>query len=99
MRYASPRAEADARAVDAARADVHGAHAPSVFQPGAGFDEQLNGAPYIALVDDGATSWAYVPGDGTLGSSLSARGFLGAFTPRLHDARVRHDRAAARARS
>jgi hypothetical protein len=50
-----------------------------VFQPGKGFDEALLGAPYVALVDDVATSWAYVPGEGAFGSSLSVSGFVGAF--------------------
>ncbi len=49
-------------------------------QPSAGFDDQLGGAPYIALVDY-ATSWAYIPGEGQLASSLSVSGFLGAFSP------------------
>jgi hypothetical protein len=53
---------------------------PSAFQPSAGFDETLNG-PYLALVQDDATSWAYAPGDGMLQSSLAASGFLGAFGP------------------
>jgi len=52
---------------------------PSAFQPGAGFDEQLSG-PYLALVQDDATSWAYTPGEGMLQSSLAASGFLGAFS-------------------
>lgn len=52
-----------------------------VFQPGAGFDSTLSHAPYIALVDDRATSWAYVPGEGDLGTSLAVSGFLGAFSP------------------
>jgi hypothetical protein len=54
---------------------------PAVFQPGVGFDPQLQNAPYVAFVEDTATSWAYVPADGTLGSSLFASGFLGAFGP------------------
>ena len=53
---------------------------PSAFQPGSGFNETLNG-PYLALVEDGATSWAYAPGEGMLQSSLAASGFLGAFAP------------------
>ena len=52
-----------------------------VFQPGRGFDAALAQAPYIVLVDDRATSWAYIPGEGNLGSSLAASGFLGAFSP------------------
>jgi hypothetical protein len=34
----------------------------------------------MALPEDGATSWAYIPGEGTLGSSIAASGFLGAFS-------------------
>jgi hypothetical protein len=51
---------------------------PSAWQPGAGFDETLNG-PYLALVEQGATSWAYAPAEGNLTSSLGVSGFLGAF--------------------
>ncbi|HEY0478090.1 MAG TPA: CehA/McbA family metallohydrolase [Kofleriaceae bacterium] len=49
-----------------------------VFQPGKGFDEALQAAPYVALVDDQATSWAYVPGSGTLGAGMNVSGFVGA---------------------
>lgn len=49
------------------------------FTLNSGFGNDISGAPYVALVDDQATSWAYIPGDGNLGSSLSASGFLGAF--------------------
>ncbi len=55
--------------------------APKAFQPDAGFDESLSGAPYMALIEDGATGWAYMPGEGALASSLAASGFLGAFSP------------------
>ncbi len=48
-----------------------------LFQPGRGFDEQLQRAPYVALVDDRATSWAYMPGTGVLGASISMSGFVG----------------------
>ncbi|HET9987651.1 MAG TPA: CehA/McbA family metallohydrolase, partial [Kofleriaceae bacterium] len=51
------------------------------FQPTLGFNTQLAAAPYLALVDDDATSWGYIPGNGTMGSALSVSGFLGAFTP------------------
>ena len=50
-----------------------------VFQPDLGFSDQLS-EPYLALVDDVATSWAYIPATGQLGSSISAAGFVGAFT-------------------
>lgn len=52
-----------------------------LFQPGRGFDNALSDAPYVVLVDDLATSWAYVPGEGALGTSLAASGFVGAFSP------------------
>ena len=51
-----------------------------VYQPGLGFSDTLD-APYLALVDDLATSWAYIPAAGNLGSSVSASGFVGAFSP------------------
>jgi hypothetical protein len=57
-----------------------GRTAPTVFQPKVGFDSQLN-SPYVAFVDDYATSWAYMPGEGNLSSSIAASGFLGAFGP------------------
>jgi hypothetical protein len=52
-----------------------------VYLPGLGFDDGVSGAPYLALVDDRATSWAYLPVDGALGSAISQSGFLGAFSP------------------
>jgi hypothetical protein len=51
-----------------------------VFQPGPGFDENLRQAPYVALVDDRATSWAYCPGEGVLAGAISVSGFVGAFS-------------------
>ncbi len=51
-----------------------------IFQPGKGFDDALDHTPYVALVDDRATSWAYIPGEGELGTSISASGFVGAFS-------------------
>ncbi|MEZ4366094.1 MAG: CehA/McbA family metallohydrolase [Kofleriaceae bacterium] len=53
------------------------------FTPGSGFGEEVRGAPYIALVDAGATSWAYLPADGVFQSGLGVSGFLGAFTDGL----------------
>ena len=50
-----------------------------VFTPGGGFGNDIGGAPYAALVDDFATSWAYIPGEGAFQSTLSVSGFLGAF--------------------
>ena len=51
-----------------------------VFVPGAGFVDSISGAPYVGLIDDGATSWAYVPAD-TIGSALSVSGFVGGLAP------------------
>ena len=78
MRYASPRTE-DKMVPSTLHAFMYTDRMP-VFQPGAGFDKQINGAPHVDFVDDQATSWSYTPGDGTFGSSLSVSGFLGAFT-------------------
>jgi hypothetical protein len=51
-----------------------------MFQPGKGFDEGLQDARYVVLVDDNATSWGYIPGEGTLGTTLATSGFVGAFS-------------------
>jgi hypothetical protein len=80
MHYASPR-ELPTHVPSTMHAVMYSKrNTPSAWQPGLGFDETLNG-PYIALVQDDATSWAYAPGDGMLQSSLAASGFLGAFAP------------------
>jgi hypothetical protein len=50
-----------------------------LFAPGRGFTDTIGDAPYVALVDDQATSWAYVPGEGKFGAALSQSGFVGAF--------------------
>ncbi|HEY5946142.1 MAG TPA: CehA/McbA family metallohydrolase [Kofleriaceae bacterium] len=82
MHYSSPRAE-PTHVPSTLHAVMYTKRtSPSAFQPGTGFDETLNG-PYLALVQDDATSWAYAPGDGMLSSSLAASGFLGAFGPGL----------------
>ncbi|MBK9035876.1 MAG: CehA/McbA family metallohydrolase [Myxococcales bacterium] len=47
-----------------------------VFVPARGFTDQIGGTPYVGLVDDDATSWAYVPAD-VIGSALSVSGFVG----------------------
>jgi hypothetical protein len=78
MRYASARAEAT-EIKSTLHALMYTKRAP-LFQPGRGFDDALADAPYAVLVDDVATSWAYVPGEGALGSSISASGFVGAFS-------------------
>lgn len=80
MRYASSRPEV-ATIPSTMHAVMYSKRtSPAPFQPGRGFDDSLNG-PYLALVEDGATSWAYAPGTGMLETSLSASGFLGAFGP------------------
>ncbi|HEU0031731.1 MAG TPA: CehA/McbA family metallohydrolase [Kofleriaceae bacterium] len=79
FRYASPRGEPE-KLPSIVHAFMYTSRTP-VFQPGRGFDNSVQGAPYLALIDDAATSWAYIPGEGALGSSLSASGFVGAFSP------------------
>lgn len=77
-RLAMPRAEPETLET-LGHAFMYTARTP-IFQPAKGFDDRISGAPYVALVDEGATSWAYIPGDGQpLGSSISASGFVGAF--------------------
>jgi len=80
MRYASPREEV-ARVPSTLHAVMYTKRtgAPP-FQPDLGFEEQLSGSAYLALVDDDATTWAYAPAEGTLNSSISVSGFLGAFS-------------------
>ena len=51
-----------------------------VFVPGEGFVDSISGAPYIGVIDDHATSWAYVPAD-AIGASLSVSGFVGGIGP------------------
>lgn len=81
FRYASPRS-VETKVPSTMHALMYAERtSPSVFQPGVGFDQQLQNAPYVAFVEDKATSWAYMPADGSLGSSLAASGFLGAFGP------------------
>jgi hypothetical protein len=79
FRYASPRPE-----VERQNSVMHGFMFTSrtpIYQPGLGFDDGITGAPYVALVDQEATSWAYIPGDEQpFGSSLSASGFVGTFS-------------------
>lgn len=78
MRYASPRPELTKVPSTMHAVMYSGRTAPAPFQPGIGFDATLN-SRYLALVEDGATSWAYAPTEGSLSSSLSVSGFLGAF--------------------
>lgn len=81
MRYASSR-DTETKVPSTMHALMYSERtSPSIFQADYGFDRQLRDAPYVAFVEDNATSWAYMPGDGALGSSLSASGFLGAFGP------------------
>lgn len=78
-RFASPR-DTEEKVPSVMHALMYTGRTP-VYQPGLGFDDQLGGTPYLALVDDRATSWAYVPGEGGLGTSLATSGFLGVFSP------------------
>ena len=78
-RYSSPRAVAE-KVPSIAHSFMYTDRTP-VYQPDHGFDKAITGAPYIALVDDRATSWAYIPAESAFGSSLAASGFLGAFSP------------------
>jgi hypothetical protein len=73
-RYAPP----DERSVAALLHALMYTKRTPVFQPGKGFDEAVQNAPYVGLIDDAATSWAYLPGKGTLGASMSVSGFVGA---------------------
>ena len=54
------------------------------FVPGQGFTEAASGAKYLSLIDDHATSWAYVPAPDANGpttfTGLAVSGFVGAFT-------------------
>jgi hypothetical protein len=78
MRYASTR-DKETEIKSRLHALMYTERTP-LFQPVRGFDTTLSETPYVVLVDDLATSWAYIPGEGTLGSSLSASGFVGAFS-------------------
>ena len=73
-RYAPP----DERSVPALLHALMYTKRTPVFQPGKGFDESMQNAPYVALIDDAATSWAYLPGKGVLGGGMSVSGFVGA---------------------
>ncbi len=77
-RYHSPRTEAK-DSPSTMHAFMYTQRMP-VFQPNKGFDTTIS-EPYLAFVDDAATSWAYMPGDGVFNGSLSVSGFVGAFTP------------------
>jgi hypothetical protein len=75
-RYSSPR-DGDSMVTSSVHAFMYTDRTP-VFQPSAGFKLSLAGAPYLALVDDKATSWGYIPPE-PFGSSLAVSGFLGSF--------------------
>jgi hypothetical protein len=79
-RFNSPRLDSE-RLPSVAHAFMYTKRTP-IFQPGRGFDDSnLAGSPFIALVDEQATSWAYIPGDGApFGTSLSVSGFVGSFS-------------------
>lgn len=50
------------------------------FVPGVGFTDAISTAPWVGLVDEHATSWAYVPPE-PFGGALSVSGFIGGFAP------------------
>jgi hypothetical protein len=78
MRYVSPRTT-DQTVAGVLHGLMYTKRTPA-FLPGSGFEFQLDGDAYISLVDDAATSWAYVPNDGPMQSGLSVSGFVGAGT-------------------
>lgn len=76
-RYMSPRSEPK-DSPSTLHAFMYTQRMP-VFQPNKGFDAQLS-AQYAAFVDDAATSWAYLPGDGMpFATTLAVSGFVGSF--------------------
>src|SRR5262249_38366663 len=77
MRYASPRDSTTSAGV--MHAFMYTDRTP-VYVPGGGFSNTLTGAPYLALVDDQATGWGYIPAT-PFQSSLSVSGFVGAPAP------------------
>lgn len=78
MRYVSPRTT-DQTVGGILHGLMYTKRTPA-FTPSAGFDFHVNNDPYIALVDDAATSWAYIPSNGPLATGISASGFIGAGT-------------------
>ncbi len=79
MHYGSPRSEPK-DTPSTMHALMYTQRMPA-FQPAFGFDTQISNASYIGQVDDLATSWAYIPAEGPMTSSIAVSGFLGAFTP------------------
>ena len=95
MHYASPRGE-DTVEASTIHALMYTARMPA-FQPGLGFDTQLANAPYIALVDDDATSWGYIPAQRPDGQRARRSRASSARSRPASRSRVRLDRAHARA--
>ena len=79
LRYVSPRGRAEMQP-SIIHALMYTKRTPA-FLPGTGFDDAPDGEEYIALVDDNATSWAYLPSEGILGPGISASGFIGSVNP------------------
>ena len=77
IHIASPRTD-DTVMASTLHALMYTSRTPA-YQPVRGFDLHLD-QPYLGLVDDEATSWAYVPAAGPLDSSLAVSGFIGGFT-------------------
>lgn len=78
--YASSRSDATEVPSTLHALMYSGRSAATAFQPDLGFDDQLASTRYVAVIEDDATGWAYIPGEGRLGSALATSGFLGAFT-------------------
>ncbi|MBA3458135.1 MAG: CehA/McbA family metallohydrolase [Deltaproteobacteria bacterium] len=81
VRYRYVSARAEAKDIPSTLHALMYTDRTPAFQPVRGFDKAISQAPFLALVDDAATSWAYIPGEGVLSSPIAASGFLGSFTP------------------
>jgi hypothetical protein len=79
MRYGSNRDTADEEG-NLVHAVMYTKRTP-MYLPGKGFTDAVSNDAYLALVDDAATSWAYVNGDGVLGPGISVSGFVGSTNP------------------
>ena len=77
-RLYSPR-DAIERVPSVGHAFMYSERSP-VFLPGRGFSQEISGSPWAALVDEGTTSWAYIPGGDNFGPSLAVNGFVGALS-------------------
>jgi hypothetical protein len=78
FRYVSPRGE-EKEITTILHAAMYTKRTPA-YLPNTGFDDAVNNHDYLALIDDTATSWAYLPAEGVLGAGVSVSGFVGSFT-------------------